>query len=134
MTETQVAYLAGLIDARGCFNITQIKNRGRKATVIYHQGVLLFRTQEHALQEWLIAAGGKFYTCKGGAKQVKLQGTVTFTGPVLFDLINQVYPHLRVKSEKASLVRQLFSCSSSNTADGANLYAAFRMLSEDSNA
>ena len=99
-TMEDFAYLAGLIDAEGCFRIGHWKDkrigRGKNFVIIFEIG-----NTKYALFPWLIRRfGGSVVYRKPTKKQFNPFVIWSLRSKALYPLLEKLYPFLRVKKER----------------------------------
>ncbi len=98
LSDTELAYLAGLIDGEGCFYISATQGR-------YFQGKLIIVGTVHKHMEEVAAmadVGKTFFTAKKRPKADKTQWHILDHDCLSFT--KQVLPYLRMKTDQAKLM------------------------------
>lgn len=111
MTIETIAYLAGAMDADGCFSIkktTQRKrNRGDCASTLYVPRVSIGQVQPTV--PWLMRStfGGLVYVSKPGTANSRPLHIYHASSKQAGDICRALLPHLRIKQERAQIVIDL---------------------------
>lgn len=108
MNETQIGYLAGIIDGEGCIYVNRRNPHGRRKTYGYGVKVCVNITS-YALVDWLICHAQLTSIHhkphpKGNRKE---QWLCTWNNSKAEWLLNSVFEHLVIKTEQAKLGLQL---------------------------
>lgn len=104
-TESEIAWVAGFLDADGCFRISK-SSQGRLRTRQYQALVTATQvdpTPIFLLKDWF---GGHIYHAHKKAPAMD-QYAWSATSQIAIRVIRQVLPHLRVKARQAELLLEL---------------------------
>jgi len=104
MTETEKAYIAGLVDGEGCICLHRNHFKDRKTT-LYCPRVSIVNT-DRDIMDWLILTigDGKVFSRKRG--QWKRGHDWYINGKKCGAFLTEILPYLRIKRLKAELVIQ----------------------------
>jgi hypothetical protein len=107
MRERTKAYVAGLMDAEGCFSIYKPTPKNGKATP--YQPRIVMSSVELPLVKWLVETFGGFYTAHRPAKgQVWYQWNINGRSAAPTFLTN-ILPYLRIKKEEALVLQEFYN-------------------------
>lgn len=114
-SEENFAYLAGLIDAEGCFRIGKFKRRG-KPNYDYSIRLEIGNTR-FPIFPWLFARFGGAISLTKASTRKKACATWTLTAFALSQLIPKILPYLRVKKEAAIKLMEFYDTTLPNGGD-----------------
>ena len=114
MKETDIAYLAGIIDGEGCISMYQISNGHGKSVMC---GLWIANTDKN-LMDWLVEnLGGSLNTRTSKKPQWKTSWVWAVYSQNMEDVLIRVLPYLKVKHTQAELAlraRELMKRSGKN--------------------
>lgn len=115
MTETDLAYLAGIIDGEGCFFIGLYRTNATKNLLNYHTYIKISNT-EKKLMDWIHEKAGSTNNQQERKTRISLKERTIyncqFTGKILDALLPKIYPYLIVKQRQCEImidIRRTFS-------------------------
>lgn len=105
LTETEKAYLAGLIDGEGCFNIDKKKSVHTKREHDFTGRVLIVNSNLD-MMSWVlrtVGEGGIYVYKKAYSNKWKPVHRWVICGNKAQDFVKQIYPYLQAKTKQAEL-------------------------------
>ena len=110
VTETDLAYLAGLIDGEGCFYIGYIKTRSKYVKRNYHSLLKISNNCKEVL-EWVHATFGGRTTIFNKKRKDHTRNFITHdwyaSGYLVRDLSILILPFLKIKKAQAEVMIQM---------------------------
>lgn len=108
MRESTKAYVAGLMDAEGCFSIYRTTPRADGSTRTQYQPRIVLSNVDLPVIKWLVASFGGFYTKHTPAKgkvwyQWNLNGKTSAS-----TFLSLLMPYLRLKKQEALILQEFF--------------------------
>ena len=107
ISETDKAYIAGIIDGEGCISITRAKRTNGEYA--YQESMSMAMTNEEAIRTISNIFGGQYFCYQYNTKN-KPEYFYKVQSGVLENILQSILPYLKVKKEQAKLaleVRQL---------------------------
>lgn len=105
-TETDLAYLAGLIDGEGCIRVKKSKPRNDRSTPTYTAAVHVRMVDEPAIAFLSATLGGWYYKERPHSRGRPLYCWQA-TGRVADAALRAVRPYLRIKGPQADVALEL---------------------------
>ena len=113
LSETEKAYIAGIIDGEGCICLVKAKRGQRKrgpSPYVFYAIHLRVANTRHELIAWLLdRIGGKMYVLQKTRGNRKLALQWHTQGRQAKDLLAQVEPYLVIKRAQAEVARRFFA-------------------------
>ena len=103
MKETDLAYLAGILDGEGCIHIKKNKRKDCPKGVQYQLGVSVRMSSENICRLYQTFFGGRIYQCKKYKSYHKQLWQWIVTACQASDFLKAVSPYLVEKKEEALL-------------------------------
>lgn len=112
MTETELAYLAGIIDGEGCFFIGLFRTKATHDLLNYHTYIKICNTDEN-LMKWLKEIAKTTNNQQERKTRISKKERTVFnsqiTGQRLDDLLPKIYPFLIVKKRQCEIMMKMRS-------------------------
>lgn len=128
MKEFTKAYMAGLMDAEGCFSIYKValKPSGR----LVYQPRIVISSVDLPLIKWLVATFGGFYTSHVPKKgrvwyQWNRNGRKSAT-----EFLSDIIPYLRVKKQEALILKKFYELKAYTCDESQGLMEGIRQLKD----
>ena len=109
LTETEKAYIAGILDGEGCIGIDKIKSRSNIHPFDFKIRIIVTNTNENIIC-WLktvVGAGCAYVDGKPFSEKWNVVHRWQIVSEQARDFLMQVYPYLRIKKDIADLVLEL---------------------------
>lgn len=106
MTETELAYLAGIVDGEGYIGIKTTPARGDRVTTGFHARIQVRMTDEPAIA-LLSQLGGSYYRENPHAERGKPLYCWQVSDRLAEQALTALLPYLRVKKQQAETVLEL---------------------------
>lgn len=110
MTETEIAYLAGIIDGEGCFFIGLFQTEATHNLLNYHTYIKISNTDKD-LMDWIREKFGSTNNQQERKTRIsKKERTIhncQFTGKTLDELLPKIYPYLIVKKRQCEIMMRM---------------------------
>ncbi len=106
LSETEKAYIAGLLDGEGCLTVGRLKPHNGKREHRFICRILVVNT-DLTMMLWLqktVGDGGIYEYKKAGGENWKPCHRWYLNGQKSIELIRQVYPYLQIKRRQAELL------------------------------
>lgn len=109
MKDTDLAYIAGIVDGEGCVRINKTKayKCQGKVTPTYNARIQIRMTDEEAIRFIAQTLGGWYYPEKKAAPHRKKLYCYQASGKAAENILRTILPYLRVKKEQALTVLAL---------------------------
>lgn len=112
MTDTELAYLAGIIDGEGCFFIGLYRTKATKMILNYHTYIKISNTEKE-LMDWIKEKAGSTNNQQERKTRISKKErdifNCQFTGQTLDDLLPKIYPYLIVKRRQCEIMMKMRS-------------------------
>jgi hypothetical protein len=111
LTETEKAYLAGLVDGEGCISITKNKPARRSLNPNYYVQTFVVNTDERVIrycQETTGVGSVTFFPISKKKPKHKDQWTWCLRSASTVDFLKQILPYMIVKKRQAELLIEFY--------------------------
>jgi hypothetical protein len=103
LTETELAYMAGVVDSDGCITVLKMKPQGCMSAPRYVLTITIVNTS-HDLMEWLIERFGGFAKARKRAQvHHKLTYAWSYANSKAADVLRVIRPYLVIKGRQADV-------------------------------
>ena len=109
MSETQKAYIAGMMDADGCVGISKNKSRSNLYEFDFTKRAMITNC-DYNLITWLhdvVGAGTAYQYKKSGSDNWRIVHRYQITGKKCRAFLKQILPYMIIKKDRAQLVMSL---------------------------
>lgn len=112
MTDTELAYLAGIVDGEGCFFIGLFRTKATKNLLNYHTYIKISNT-EKSLIDWVHEKAGATNIQQDRLSRKSLFDRRCYssqiTGTTLDALLPKIYPYLIIKRRQCEIMMRMRS-------------------------
>lgn len=112
MTDTELAYLAGIIDGEGCFFIGLFKTKATKNLLNYHTYIKI-SNNEKSLIDWIHEKAGATNIQQERTTRKSLENRSCYssqiTGATLDALLPRILPYLVIKRRQCEIMMRMRS-------------------------
>lgn len=112
MTETEIAYLAGIIDGEGCFFIGLFRTKATHDLLNYHTYIKISNTDQN-LMKWIKEKANSTNNTQHRCTRISLKERDIYNaqigGQTLDELLPKIYPYLIVKRKQCEVMMRMRS-------------------------